>query len=150
MEYLLQKFKRKSGDDGASSTLVKKIKGSANKNAMKDIKKINIGGFHRGMLVRKKGGGTRGIEVPDECNKADLIERGLALFFPYGKVIKEQIEAKKLKNVTIYAKDFNFDVWHFQYHPFNDGRLIREAGFVNIHLYIFILLCQYSKTVKIG
>ncbi|CAL9686254.1 unnamed protein product [Knipowitschia caucasica] len=92
---LLEKLKHKMGIDGKEDSegtegypapKKKQSHATNNKWARKKTRKIEVGWFHEGKQVRKrKGGGTRTIEVPKETNKADLLQYATDLFFPGGK-----------------------------------------------------------------
>ncbi|KAK7925064.1 hypothetical protein WMY93_007374 [Mugilogobius chulae] len=91
---LLESLKQKMGIQGNQDNDVmeghaskkKRAHGINNKWARKKTRKIEIGWIHEGKQVRKRrGGGTRTIDVPKETRKADLFTYAKDLFFPEGK-----------------------------------------------------------------
>ncbi|XP_035984919.1 uncharacterized protein LOC110367624 [Fundulus heteroclitus] len=93
---LLEKLKRKMGLDGSDDTNLDEAEtsnpkrktqhGKSNKWAEKKTRKIELGWIHEGKQVRKRrGGGTRTLDVPKGSKKSDLINYSKELFFPNGK-----------------------------------------------------------------
>lgn len=57
-----------------------------NNFAEKKTRKVELGWIHEGKQVRKrKGGGTRTLDVPKESKKVDILQYAKDLFFPNGK-----------------------------------------------------------------
>lgn len=93
---LLEKLKKKMGidsndetnSDQAQTTKSKRTRqyAKSNKWAEKKTRRIELGWIHDGKQVRKrKGGGTRTLDVPKGSKKSDLINYAKDLFFPNGK-----------------------------------------------------------------
>lgn len=93
---LFEKLKRKMGIDGNDNSTSDHDETSApkwtrsyaknNKCAVKSTRKVELGWIHDGKQVRKRrGGGTRTLDVPKESKKADILEYAKDLFFPKGK-----------------------------------------------------------------
>lgn len=92
---MLEKLKKKMGiavsDDEnnnqeTSTETQKRHYAKHNKFAEKTTRKVELGWIHEGKQVRKrKGGGTRTLDVPKESKKADILQYAKDLFFPNGK-----------------------------------------------------------------
>ena len=93
---LLEKLKEKMGideiddkkSDNEETSAGKRKRSYAKKNkwAEKKTRKVELGWIHEGKQVRKRrGGGTRVLDVPKESRKADILQYAKDLFFPNGK-----------------------------------------------------------------
>ena len=76
---------RKSDHEEASAS--KKTKRFAkNRWAEKKTRKVELGWIHEGKQVRRRrGGGTRSLNVPKESKKDDILQYAKDLFFPNGQ-----------------------------------------------------------------
>lgn len=91
---MLEKLKKKMGitvseDENNQETSTGRQKrhyATRNKFAEKKTRKVELGWIHEGKQVRKrKGGGTRTLDVPKESKKADILQYAKDTFFPNGK-----------------------------------------------------------------
>ena len=93
---LLEKLKKKMGIDEnddkksdneeTSAAKRKRIYAKKNKWAEKKTRKVELGWIHEGKQVRKRrGGGTRLLDLPKDSRKADILQYAKDLFFPNGK-----------------------------------------------------------------
>ncbi|XP_063767224.1 uncharacterized protein LOC134883048 [Eleginops maclovinus] len=91
---MLEKLKRKMGiavsdenNNQETSTKRQKIHyATCNKFAERKTRKVELGWIHEGKQVRKrKGGGTRTLDVPKESKKTDILQYAKDIFFPNGK-----------------------------------------------------------------
>ncbi|XP_049437634.1 uncharacterized protein LOC125891993 isoform X1 [Epinephelus fuscoguttatus] len=93
---LLEKLKKKMGIDEnddkksdneeTSAAKRKRIYAKKNKWAEKKTRRVELGWIHEGKQVRKRrGGGTRVLDLPKESRKADILQYAKDLFFPNGK-----------------------------------------------------------------
>ncbi|KAL2088710.1 hypothetical protein ACEWY4_015609 [Coilia grayii] len=104
---MLEKLKKKMGISGndddtnnqeTSTGRLKQHYGKHNKWAEKKTRKVELGWIHEGKQVRKrKGGGTRTLDVPKESKKADILQYAKDIFFPNGK--------NKLGNFEAFSHD---------------------------------------------
>ena len=57
-----------------------------NRWAEKKTRKVELGWIHEGKQVRRRrGGGTRSLNVPKESKKDDILQYAKDLFFPNGQ-----------------------------------------------------------------
>ncbi|XP_076876894.1 uncharacterized protein LOC143526112 isoform X2 [Brachyhypopomus gauderio] len=92
---MLEKLKKKMGitvsddENNNQETSTKRQKrhyAKCNTFAEKKTRKVELGWIHEGKQVRKrKGGGTRTLDVPKESKKADILQYAKDIFFPNGK-----------------------------------------------------------------
>lgn len=93
---LLEKLKKKMGihdnddktSDDEETSAVKRKRTYAKKNrwAEKKTRRVELGWIHEGKQVRKRrGGGTRVLDLPKESRKTDILQYAKDLFFPNGK-----------------------------------------------------------------
>ncbi|XP_049325043.1 uncharacterized protein LOC111189939 [Astyanax mexicanus] len=104
---MLEKLKKKMGitvsddENNNQETSTKRQKrhyAKCNKFAEKKTRKVELGWIHEGKQVRKrKGGGTRTLDVPKESKKADILQYAKDIFFPNGK--------NKLGNFDTFSYD---------------------------------------------
>lgn len=91
---LLEKLKKKMGisenqeasdHDNIGPSKRKRNAPKNNKYAEKKTRRVELGWIHNGKQVQKrKGGGTRTIDVPKESKKIDILTYAKDLFFPKG------------------------------------------------------------------
>lgn len=100
------------------------------KNALKSMRKIEIGWMHfrEGKFTQvrsKKGGGTKKVTVSKECRKKDLLEKAAELFFP---------------DVKCFFRDFVVDLTDFQGQTIDDqitvGELYELTKLTMLRLYL--------------
>ncbi|XP_060769742.1 uncharacterized protein LOC132879973 isoform X2 [Neoarius graeffei] len=92
---MLEKLKKRKGiggsdndtcNEGTYTERQRRSYAQNNKWAEKKTRKVELGWIHEGKQVRKrKGGGTRTLDVPKESKKGDILQYAKDIFFPNGK-----------------------------------------------------------------
>ncbi|XP_056283226.1 uncharacterized protein LOC130201972 [Pseudoliparis swirei] len=114
-ERLKQKLaKRKHFDEGGSSTSEgERSHPSQKRNALKTMRKIEIGWMHYDdekevfkQVRARRGGGTRKVDVSKDAQKRDLIQEAIGLFFPdninsLGSLTDFELDLKDYQEVMV-------------------------------------------------
>lgn len=94
---LFEKLKKKMGidadddnnlekDNTGASAAKQRVYAKNNRWAEKKTRRVELGWIHEGKQVRKrKGGGTRTLDVPKDSKKGDILQCAKDLFFPNGR-----------------------------------------------------------------
>lgn len=98
-----------SNDEGTSGVKRKRSYAKRNKWAEKATRKIELGWIHEGKQVRKRrGGGTRTLDVSKESKKEDLLRYAKDIFFPGGQNKFGKFEAFS-HDILDYQEETVFD-----------------------------------------
>jgi hypothetical protein len=82
----------------------------------KSTRKIQMGWLHNGTQIKKKkGGGTRKVDVDREACKAELIELGKDMFFPE--------DTSTMGNID----EFHFDIFYSKQTPLKDNKVLKPV-----------------------